>query len=357
MRGLLLPIGLPTALVALLVFVASISIVGVVSSSNQAGATAPVSCTVAPIPPVETGAAGPTTSAAGNIALDAEQTAISQTIVAVARGMALTEHDAAIGLMTGMRESSLRNLNHGDAAGPDSRGVFQQRPRFYPGVDVMDPAQAARAFYTRLVSVTNHDTVPMWQAAQAVQHSADGRDYQLWETFGRALAGALWNGTTSGGVTCTTTAPSPVPLPSGVPKFPPTGDTRIDAARTWALEQLGTPYQFGGSCTAPHGTDPAGRCDCSSLTQQSYAHAGIAIPRTTTEQVHTGREVPPAGIAPGDLAFLVGALGSGPENPRHVGMYLGSGWLIQAPDQGDVVKLTPLRDWLPHIVHIRRVLG
>lgn len=353
MRRLLLPVGLPTVLVALLVFIAAVSIIGAVSGGGQAGAAAPITCTVTATGP-STGGAG---TRSGRVTLDVEQTGIAQVAVAVAKGTGMTEHDAAIGLMTGMRESSLRNLDHGDAAGPDSRGVFQQRPRFYPGVDVMDPAQAARAFYTRLRTVPEREIEPMWRAAQAVQHSADGHGYQRWAAFGLALADALWNGTPTSGVTCTTTASAPSPLPSGVPAFPPSGDPRIDAARAWALQQLGTPYQFGGSCTAPHGPDPAGRCDCSSLTQQAYAHAGVAIPRTTTEQVHTGREVPAGQVVPGDLLFLVGALGTGPDNPRHVGMYLGSGWLIQAPDTGDVVKLTPLRNWLPDIVHIRRIIG
>ena len=46
----------------------------------------------------------------------------------------------------------------------------------------------------------------------------------------------------------------------------------------WALAQLGTPYTFGGDCTAPHSDIPAHQCDCSSLMQQAYRAGGIRLP-------------------------------------------------------------------------------
>ncbi|MFD9865600.1 hypothetical protein ACFWZB_41070, partial [Streptomyces alboflavus] len=64
------------------------------------------------------------------------------------------------------------------------------------------------------------------------------------------------------------------PIPEGtVPKgytVPAGADPRARTAIAWAMRQLGTLYQWGGSCTAPRGPDPMGRCDCSSLTQQAY---------------------------------------------------------------------------------------
>lgn len=345
------PVGAAVAGVSVLLGFLVISLVGVVTGGGDSFAEdLPVACTVTLDP---TGSAG-SASVAGT-SLDAEQTGNAITVVAVAKGAQMSPRDAAVGVMTAMQESSLRNLTHGDAAGPDSRGLFQQRPRFYPGVDVSDPPAAAAAFFDRLRALPARGALPMWQAAQAVQRSADGSRYRRWERFGTALAQALWSGTSASGVSCTSGPPAPSPPASGVPDLEPTGDAVIDAARAWALAQLGTPYEFGGSCTDPHGPNPAGRCDCSSLMQQAYAHAGIRIPRTTLEQVHVGREVAVGDLQAGDLVFIAGSLGT-TSSPRHVGMYLGEGWLIQAPSSGDVVKLARLADWQPEIAAARRVL-
>jgi cell wall-associated NlpC family hydrolase len=53
------------------------------------------------------------------------------------------------------------------------------------------------------------------------------------------------------------------------------------AAVAAAESALGTPYQYGGSCTDPHGADPSGWCDCSSLVQMAWATARVSLPRTT----------------------------------------------------------------------------
>jgi cell wall-associated NlpC family hydrolase len=124
----------------------------------------------------------------------------------------------------------------------------------------------------------------------------------------------------------------------------------------WALAQRGTPYTFGGDCTAPHSGDPQHQCDCSSLMQQAYRAAGIAIPRTTAEQVHAGTSVPsPADLHPGDLILIPGSDGS-MADPGHVGMYLGSGLVVEAPKTGDVVKIIKLSAWINQIAAIRRIV-
>ena len=135
----------------------------------------------------------------------------------------------------------------------------------------------------------------------------------------------------------------------------PAGPSPVAAAAiTWALAQLGTPYTLGGDCTAPRSGNPARQCDCSSLMQIAYRHAGVSIPRTTTEQVHAGIGVSAIDVAPGDLVFIPGSGGTR-SRPGHVGMYLGGGLLVQAPHTGDVVKITPLSRWQNQIAAIRRV--
>src|SRR5690606_10999458 len=78
-----------------------------------------------------------------------------------------------------MTESSLLNIDHGDAAGPDSRGLFKQRDSWGPVSVRMDPAGAAGLFFDRLETITGWQQLAPWMAAQQVQHSAfpDGSNY------------------------------------------------------------------------------------------------------------------------------------------------------------------------------------
>ncbi len=71
-------------------------------------------------------------------------------IIKVGRDMKLDDRAIAIGLMTAMGESTLINVAHGDKAGPDSRGLFQQRNGWGPLAVRMDPQSAARLFFAEL---------------------------------------------------------------------------------------------------------------------------------------------------------------------------------------------------------------
>lgn len=122
-----------------------------------------------------------------------------------------------------------------------------------------------------------------------------------------------------------------------------------------AESALGTPYQFGGSCDDPHGLDPSGRCDCSSLVQMAWRAAGVNLPRTTYQQVHSGTSVSSvARLQPGDLIFIPGSDGTA-TNPGHVGMYVGNGWLIDAPQTGQDVQFARIADWASQIVAMRHI--
>jgi hypothetical protein len=97
-----------------------------------------------------------------------------------------------IGVMTAIGESDLRNLNYGDTAGPDSRGIFQQRSNWGSLADRMDPYTAAFNFYHRMFGVLNWDTLPPTQVAHAVQRNANPDYYTKY--FSRAsklVAGLL----------------------------------------------------------------------------------------------------------------------------------------------------------------------
>jgi hypothetical protein len=132
----------------------------------------------------------------GESGLDDEQMTNARIIADIGRSRGMDDNAIQIAIMTALTESSLRNVNYGDTAGPDSRGLFQQRPSQGWGTfaQVQDPRYAAGKFYDTLRG-TNYSGLSPWQAAQAVQRSAssDGSNYQKnW-----ALAQAAFRGLSS----------------------------------------------------------------------------------------------------------------------------------------------------------------
>ncbi|MFF4922492.1 NlpC/P60 family protein [Kitasatospora sp. NPDC001261] len=134
------------------------------------------------------------------------------------------------------------------------------------------------------------------------------------------------------------------------------------AAIRWALAQRGGWYTFGGDCADPLGTAPSHRCDCSSLVQQAYAHAGIRLSRSTFTQVGEGQPVDPDSIRPGDLVFTTGTDGGGPGRPGHVALYIGDGLLLEAPRTGLQIRTGSYQAWRAagsgpdQVVAVRRIV-
>ncbi|NTW38620.1 MAG: hypothetical protein HGA44_01835 [Cellulomonadaceae bacterium] len=106
-----------------------------------------------------------------------------------------------IALATGLQESKLRNIEHGDR---DSVGIFQQRPSQGWGTveQILDPVFATNAFFDALVEVDGYEDLPITEAAQAVQRSGFPDAYAQHEALARAWASALY-GYSPGAVTCT----------------------------------------------------------------------------------------------------------------------------------------------------------
>ena len=132
--------------------------------------------------------------------MDPDQLLNASIIADVAMQRALPQRAVIVALATALQESKLRNLDYGDA---DSLGLFQQRPSqgWGTAAQVMTPAYAAGKFYDALVKVPNWQTIPLTQAADAVQRSAFPDAYRDWEPRATALAAAL-TGTTNGQLTC-----------------------------------------------------------------------------------------------------------------------------------------------------------
>jgi len=93
-----------------------------------------------------------------------------------------------------------------------------------------------------------------------------------------------------------------------------------------AYAQLGKPYVYGATGSA--------NFDCSGFTQYVYENAaGVDISRTTYSQINEGQAVSEGELKPGDLIFT---------HAGHVGIYVGNGQMIHAPQTGDVVKVAPV---------------
>lgn len=122
--------------------------------------------------------------------LDPTQAANAATIAEVAASRGLNDHAVSVALAAALQESKLRNLQYGDR---DSVGLFQQRPSqgWGPRQQLLDPHYAAAAFYRRLVQVPGWASLPIADAVQAVQRSADGSAYANWDLSARVLAKAL----------------------------------------------------------------------------------------------------------------------------------------------------------------------
>ena len=146
---------------------------------------------------------------------DRAETAALISGIAVRRGM--PARAASIAVATAIQESGLRNLDYGDDAGPDSRGLFQQRPSQGWGSEeqVMDPVYAVNAFYDALEKVPNYPDLPVTVAAQTVQRSAFPDAYADHEAEAKAFASAL-TGHSPAAMTCTLPAPSGSGSPEAV---------------------------------------------------------------------------------------------------------------------------------------------
>ncbi|MGB8861960.1 MAG: NlpC/P60 family protein, partial [Ilumatobacteraceae bacterium] len=102
-----------------------------------------------------------------------------------------------------------------------------------------------------------------------------------------------------------------------------------------AYSQLGVPYKFAAE-------SPGEAFDCSGLTKWAWGRAGVGMPHQSGAQYGSFPHVSQSEAQPGDLIFYYSPIG-------HVGIYIGGGQMIHAPQTGDVVKVST--------VHWNKVVG
>ncbi|GAA3095746.1 C40 family peptidase [Streptosporangium carneum] len=113
----------------------------------------------------------------------------------------------------------------------------------------------------------------------------------------------------------------------------PSTAARGDIVADWALTQIDKPYVWASA-------GPAGY-DCSGLTMQAWARVGVKMDHWTGTQWTSGQHVPLDQLHRGDLLFF-GRRTRKPADIRHVGIYIGRGMMVHAPQTGDVVRVAPM---------------
>jgi Cell wall-associated hydrolases (invasion-associated proteins) len=139
----------------------------------------------------------------------------------------------------------------------------------------------------------------------------------------------------SGGTTTTrpvgTPPPTPPPPTNPAPPPPPVGNEPsvspgAAGAVAFARAQLGKPYVFA--------TSGPNTFDCSGLTMAAWSSVGVRMPHYSGSQATMFPRVSWEQLKPGDIVAFYGDL-------HHVGLYIGGGMMIHAPQTGDVVKIAP----------------
>lgn len=179
-KGALILIGVPVAVIASLFAVIILFMSGAGSAAACTGSAGTVNLD---------------TIAADAVAgFSAEQLTNAASIMNAAAALGLDRDAQVIGVMTAIGESSLTAIDHGDTAGPDSRGLFQQRDSWGSLADRMDPTKSATLFFQHL------QTIPDWQsleptiAAHKVQRNADPYHYEKFFDSANKIVAALAGG-------------------------------------------------------------------------------------------------------------------------------------------------------------------
>ena len=113
--------------------------------------------------------------------------------------------------------------------------------------------------------------------------------------------------------------------PVAAPSVPASGSA--GAAVDFAMAQVGDAYVYGAA-----GPDA---WDCSGLTMQAWAAAGVGLPHSSSGQMGSGTPVSQSELQPGDLVFYYSPV-------SHVGMYIGNGQLVHAANPSSPVEVVPV---------------
>jgi len=139
------------------------------------------------------GVAADPAPAGGVAGFDAEQMKNAQAIMNAAKALKLPVAAQLIGIQASIGESTLRVVDYGDGAGPDSRGLFQQRANGAWGsyADRMDPTISATSFFKALQRVDGWESLEPTVAIHRVQRNADPNHYTKFRAQATEVVKAL----------------------------------------------------------------------------------------------------------------------------------------------------------------------
>ena len=138
-------------------------------------------------------------------------------------------------------------------------------------------------------------------------------------------------------------APAAPSIPSAPPVISnpaPNQSVAVKRVIAYAKQQLGKPYLWAAS--------GPGSFDCSGLTMQAWARAGVSLPHYSVAQFEQSTRVSMADAKPGDLLFW--SNDGTPGGIHHVALYLGGGQFLEAPHTGAFVRYNSVDNWYPDFV-------
>jgi hypothetical protein len=257
------------------------AVIGVVFACAVCGAVVvggvAAACTAATSPEATQLVTAPSGGWASVDGFDTEQVGNAGIIVSVGAQQGVPVRGWVIAVATAMQESGLRNVAGGDR---DSVGLFQQRPSQGWGTpqQLHDPVYAATKFYQKLITVAGWQSMPLAEAAQAVQHSATPDAYAKHEQAATMLVNVVAAGPSEGMAADVTACLGACP-PAATGAPPPSGAGGCgDAVAVLARAAAWLTAWGGGPVPYLSSSDPATwfggyRRDCS-----GYASMALGLP-------------------------------------------------------------------------------
>jgi cell wall-associated NlpC family hydrolase len=221
------------------------------------------------------------------------------------------------------------------ASGALREPVSSQRPAvvLFESVDALLHAARVAGAATRMLDTRAVMGPVPYNLSHRIKHRPRHRHITVTHTM-RLFRQPAYVGWSSGiGIHTTFRHARPAPFQSsdGVyvdPHVPASARPTVAAvAIRAALKKLGHPYVWAAA--GPH------TFDCSGLVRYAYGRAGLRLTHYTGTQWNQGRLIPPRSALPGDLVLVGRTL-------HHVGIYLGAGWMLNAPFTGHYVDVVPV---------------
>ncbi len=294
----------------------------------------------------------------GTMTLDATQLSNAAIIATEAKHLTISAQGVLIAVMTGLQESTLYDLPNSKVPGSETNpnaqwggyspsnpphngtsvGVFQQQNDWGTVAQRMNVGESAKLFFERMLAIKDWQSLQPGSVAQSVQASAFPFAYSKWQGAATAIVdNVLGISCTGGSGTVSVLGDSPQ-----AKKVILAAESEIGKPYVWGG---GTPTGPSGSATAPPEDVGQPGFDCSGLVLYAFAQVGVSLPHYSgiggqfSTVLNAGQfTANPKQLQPGDLVFFAGSDGT-MANPGHVGIYVGSGKMIDAPYTGALVRI------------------